>query len=515
MMQIDMRLFGYPEIRLDGQTVHLPLRKAMAVLTYLAEARAPVARDVLAALLWPDAEGEAARARLRRTLHRIRETLGVEIITADRTALRLNPAAGLHLDTQRFEEACSTGDFEAASKLYGADFLAGFSIEDCPEFEEWAFFQREALRSRLFHALERLIEMRNHAGAHRDAILHATRFAALDPLSETAHRHLIRSHMLAGDSAAAKREYENCARLLLKELDVLPDPATEALLNQPAGPSNFIPPQTSYANSNGVHLAFQTVGNGAIDIVFVPGFVTHVERVWDDRRCKAFLTALSRIGRLIVFDRRGVGLSDRVGAQPTVEATAQDICAVMAAAGARKALLIGASEGGPGCIHMAAMAPEKLRGLILCGSLAKGSWAEDYPFALSAPQYDAWLKRLIRQWGGPAEIDIFAPSLSGDRQAKAWWAGLLRSASSPGALTGVLGAMRDTDVRHLLPRIRTPTLILHRIGDRAVRIEAGRHLAASIGGARLVELPGNDHWFWAGNDQERIMKEIEAFAKST
>ena len=514
MMQIDIRLFGYPEIHLDGRMVELPLRKATALLAYLAETRAPVARDVLAALLWPEAEEAAARARLRRTLHRIRETLGLEIVIADRTTLRLNAAADLHLDTQRFEHACGAGDFEKASKLYGADFLAGFSIEGCPDFEEWAFFQRESLRSRLFHALERLIDLKNHAGAGREAILHATRFVALDPLSETAHRHLIRSHMIAGDNAAAKRQYENCAQLLREELGVSPDPVTAALLNRPVAASNFISPPTSYAESDGVHLAFQTVGSGPIDIVLVPGFVTHVERVWDNPLIKAFLTALSRIGRVIIFDRRGIGLSDRVGATPTVEATAKDIRAVMSAAGIRKALLIGASEGGPGCIHMAAASPEMLHGLILWDSLAKGSWAQDYPFALSTPQYDAWLRRFIRQWGGPADIDIFAPTLSGDRQAEAWWAGLLRSASSPGALKGILETMRDMDVRHLLPRIRTPTLILHRVRDRAVRIEAGRHLAASIGGARLVELPGNDHWFWVGSDQERIMKEIEVFAWS-
>ena len=150
----------------------------------------------------------------------------------------------------------------------------------------------------------------------------------------------------------------------------------------------------------------------------------------------------------------------------------------MNAAGSRRALLIGASEGGPGCIRFAVDHPDRLIGLVLWGSLAKGSRAPDYPFALTAAQYDLWKQRLIASWGGPAEIETFAPSLAGDRQAETWWAGLLRAASSPGAVTGVLEALRDTDVRHLLAKVSARTMVLHRSGDRAVRVEAGRFLAA-------------------------------------
>jgi pimeloyl-ACP methyl ester carboxylesterase len=144
---------------------------------------------------------------------------------------------------------------------------------------------------------------------------------------------------------------------------------------------------------------------------------------------------------------------------------------------------------------------------VLWGSLAKGSHAADHPFALTPEQYELWTQRLIAEWGGPAEIGTFAPSLVGDRLAEAWWAGLLRAASSPGAVKGVLEALRDTDVRHLLARVATPTVVLHRTGDRAVRIDAGRFLADGIPGARLVELPGDDHWFWAG-DQEPLIASI-------
>jgi len=227
---------------------------------------------------------------------------------------------------------------------------------------------------------------------------------------------------------------------------------------------------------------------------------------------RSFLAALARRGRVIIFDRRGIGLSDRVGAAPTVEATAADIRAVMDAAGSRQALLFGASEGGPGCIHLAAEAPDRVAGLVLYGSLAKGCRAEDYPFALTERQFNVWLKRMIRKWGGPVEIETFAPSLAGDRRAEHWWSGLLRTASSPAALKVVLEALRDTDVRHLLPRVAAPTLVLHRRGDRAIPFAAGRHLAEFIPGARIVALEGDDHWFWVG-DQERSLAEVIAFAE--
>jgi pimeloyl-ACP methyl ester carboxylesterase len=236
--------------------------------------------------------------------------------------------------------------------------------------------------------------------------------------------------------------------------------------------------------------------------------------MWGEPCARAFLTALSSIGRLIIFDRRGVGLSDRIGATPAVEATAKDIGTVMTAVGSRKAVLIGSSEGGPGCVYFAATSPERVQGLILCGCLARGSRTKDYPFALTTAQFEAWLRQLIGQWGGAAGLEVFAPSLAGNRLAESWWAGLLRSASSPGAVKGVLEAMRDMDVRSLLPRITVPTLVLHRTGDRAVRIEAGRHLAASIGKARFVELPGNDHWIWVG-DQARVIEEIRNYIQAS
>ena len=511
MPRLDVQVLGFPRLTLDGCSIDLSLRKGAALLVHLADARGPVGREALAGLLWPDADGEAARARLRRTLHRVRSALGIEAIVADRTSVRFAAELDLRVDAHAFEAAGDDGDFDAAAQHYRGDFMEGFALDGCAAFEEWAFFRREALRSRLAQVLERLFEDKSAQDDHRAAAVAATRLVGLNPLCERAHQHVIRAHLQAGDRASAERQYEICVRLLADELGVGPDPETDAILRDAASAGDNTP-RTQYARSQGLHLAYQTLGSGPLDIVMVPGFVTHVERAWEEPRMRSFLAALARRGRVIIFDRRGIGLSDRVGAAPTVEATAADIRAVMDAAGSRQALLFGASEGGPGCIHLAAEAPDRVAGLVLYGSLAKGCRAEDYPFALTERQFNVWLKRMIRKWGGPVEIETFAPSLAGDRRAEHWWSGLLRTASSPAALKVVLEALRDTDVRHLLPRVAAPTLVLHRRGDRAIPFAAGRHLAEFIPGARIVALEGDDHWFWVG-DQERSLAEVIAFAE--
>ena len=173
-------------------------------------------------------------------------------------------------------------------------------------------------------------------------------------------------------------------------------------------------------------------------------------------------------------------------------------------------MLFGASECGPACIKFAVDDHSRVAGLILFGALAKGCWSEDYPHALRASQYDAWSKHLIAQWGGPVGIEAFAPSLANDPQARAWWAGLLRAASSPGGISAVLEAFRDADVRHLLAQIAVPTLVMHRRDDKAVRIAAGRDIASRIAGAKFVELDGHDHWFFAG-DQQPVLEAIGDF----
>ena len=511
MTGFSLRTLGFPEIHGDNRPIKLALRKGLALLIYLAEAQGAVARDVLATLLWPESPRETSRARLRRMLHRIELALGQHVFESDRTSVRWSPAVELKVNSHLFESACDRGAFEEACLLYRGDFLAGFSLADCPEFDDWAFYRREALRGRLMNGLERLVQDKNAAGDHFAATAHAARLVELDPLSEVYCRHLIRSLLLAGDRSSAERHHAALTQRLRDELGVAPEAATEALMD-PAPPVDAVP-ATLYVKGAGAHLAYQTYGSGALDILIMPGFVSHVERVWEHPSCRAFLVSLMTLGRLIMFDRRGIGLSDRVGSAPSIEVTAEDIGTVLRAARTRRVVLFGASECGPACIKFAVDESRLVAGLVLFGSLAKGCWAPDHPYALRASQYDAWRRQLVAEWGGPAGIDTFAPSLSRDPQARAWWAGLLRAASSPGSIGAVLEALRDTDVRHLLPRVSVPTLVLHRRDDRAVRIEAGRDMASQITGAQFVELDGNDHWFFAGA-QQPVLEAVKQFVNA-
>jgi DNA-binding SARP family transcriptional activator/pimeloyl-ACP methyl ester carboxylesterase len=509
MTGVSLRTLGFPEILGDGGPIRLNLRKGIALLVYLAEAQGVVARDVLAALLWPESPSEIARARLRRLLHRIELALGQPVFATDRSTISLSPALALTVDSLQFESAGDRGAFEQACLLYRGDFLAGFALDDSPGFDEWAFFRREALRGRYMHCLERLVQDNNAAGNHFAAAAHAGRLVELDPLSEVYARHLIRSLLLAGDRGAAERHYGVLAQRLHDELDVKPEAATEVLMATAMASADAIP-APRYVKGAGAHLAYQTFGSGELDILIMPGFVSHVERVWEHPACRAFLGSMMTLGRLILFDRRGIGLSDRVGSAPDVAGTAEDISTVLRAVHARRVLLFGASECGPACIKFAVDEPRLVAGLVLFGSLAKGCWAPDYPHALRASQYDAWHRQLVAEWGGPAGIETFAPSLARDPQARAWWAGLLRAASSPGAIGAVLEAFRDSDVRPLLQHVTVPTLVLHRENDRAVRIGAGRDMASHIAGAQFVALDGDDHWFFAGA-QQPVIEAVKGF----
>ena len=260
MNRLEVQLFGFPSLRLDGCSVDLALRKGLGLVAHLADARVQVGRDHMAGLLWPEADVEAARSRLRRTLHKVRAAFTVDVIEADRTSLALAPSIEVRTDAHAFEAACAAGELNEALRLYSGDFLQGLSIDGCAAFEEWAFFRREALRSRLVQALERLIEREIVAGDARAAIAAATRLAGLDPLNESAQRQLINAHLRAGDQAAAERQYETCARLLESDLGIAPDAQTRALLAVPRVEEHLSGTRTRYAERRGLHIAYQVVG---------------------------------------------------------------------------------------------------------------------------------------------------------------------------------------------------------------------------------------------------------------
>jgi DNA-binding SARP family transcriptional activator/pimeloyl-ACP methyl ester carboxylesterase len=506
MSELALHTLGFPELHVDGRPGNLNLRKALALITYLAETHAPVSRETAATLLWPNADSTTSRTRLRRLLHRIDRAVGCPVIDVDRASIRLGSAVDLQLDSQLFEHACDRGDFEKAASIYRADFLDGFLL-DSSEFDDWAFFRREALRSRLINALERIVLARSDAGHYSAAAEFSARLAELDPLSEVYARYLIRSLLLAGDRSGAERHYSALERRLCDDLGISPEPETQELMRSLGAATT--PQPTRYAYGGGVHLAYQVHGGGGTDILVLPGFVSSVERLWELPACRSFMASVKAMGRLIIFDSRGIGLSDR-GLSPSTEGAVEDIDTVLRAVKSQRAILFAASQSAAACIKFAVERPDGVAGLVLVGALARGSRAPDYPFALSADQFDTWRERLVSGWGEPIGIETFAPSLASDAQARAWWAGLLRAALSPGALKTVLGAMRDMDVRALLPHVSVPTLVMHRRDDQAVRVDAGRYIAKNIPNASFVELDGDDHWFFSG-PQEPVLDAMKDF----
>jgi pimeloyl-ACP methyl ester carboxylesterase len=276
-------------------------------------------------------------------------------------------------------------------------------------------------------------------------------------------------------------------------------------------------PPTQYAKSGDASIAYQVVGEGPIDLVLVLGFATHVELQWESPPFAHFFERISSFSRLIIFDKRGTGLSDPVTEAPTLEERIDDVRAVMDAAGSQRAALFGISEGGPMSVLFAATHPDRVIALVLHGAMGRTTEAPDYPWASPAEALrESAAEFIAPYWGQQAEgmVELFAPSFADDPEAVEFTARMERSAASPAMVQQIFEMFLDIDVRAVLPTIRVPTLVLHRRGDRVVNRRAGEELAAQIPGARYLELPGIDHLPWAG-DSEAVLGEIEEFLTGT
>lgn len=272
-------------------------------------------------------------------------------------------------------------------------------------------------------------------------------------------------------------------------------------------------PETRYARSGDVHIAYSISGDGPLDLVFVPGWASNLETTWEYGPAAAFLERLGTFSRVILFDKRGTGMSDRVSISelPTLEQRMDDVRAVMDAAGSERAALFGVSEGGPMAILFAATYPERVIALVMHGSYAKYLRSDDYPWAPPREYHDRAIELYDRadQTLG-SNLSFFAPSMAEDPEAVEWWARAGRSAASPGAAVALLRMSIEIDVRPVLGVVATPTLITHRVDDRIVKVENARYLADHIPGAKLAELPGDDHVWFAG-DIDELAGVIEEF----
>ena len=271
-------------------------------------------------------------------------------------------------------------------------------------------------------------------------------------------------------------------------------------------------PETHYTRSGDVNIAYQVLGEGPVDLVFVMGWVSHLEYFWTEPSFARFLRRLAGFSRLILFDKRGTGLSDRVpvDALPTLEQRMDDVRAVMDAVGSERAFLCGVSEGGAMSALFAATYPERTAGLVMIGTYAKRIRDASYPWGPTEQQRERFLDQIRAEWGGPVGLEERAPSVASDPQFRQWWAAYLRTAASPSAAVAITRMNSEADIRHVLPAIRVPSLVLHRTFDQCLRVEEGRYVASRIPGASFVELPGQDHLPFVG-DQNAILDEVEHF----
>ena len=269
-------------------------------------------------------------------------------------------------------------------------------------------------------------------------------------------------------------------------------------------------PRTQYTKCGDVSIAYQVFGEGSVDLVYVPGWVSNIEIFWEEPVYARFLRRLASFSRVILFDKRGTGLSDRVADMPNVETRMDDLRAVMGAVQSQRAALFGSSEGGVLCALFAATYPERTTALIMHGSYARLTRRPDYPWGPTEEERTAFNEDAVRNWGEAIGVDQRAPSMAHDQRFRDWWARFLRLSASPAAFEMLSRMNMQMDIRNVLPAIRVPALVLHSLNDRTLPIEGGRYLATHIPGAKLVEMTGTDHVPWL-EDADAICEEIEEF----
>jgi class 3 adenylate cyclase len=273
-----------------------------------------------------------------------------------------------------------------------------------------------------------------------------------------------------------------------------------------------VSPGTCFASADDLHIAYQVVGDGPIDVVFVPDWFNHVEAQWDEPVSARFLGRLASFSRLVLFDKRGTGLSDPVPLSdlPTVEEWMDDLRIVLDAVGSQSAALVCASAGAFLGLPFAATYPERVAALVIIEGSARAARADDYPSGAPPELIQRAKDWLDEVWGTGRALELLLPSRANDVAFCEWRARYERLAASPGTVTRMFDFLTTIDVRHVLPTITAPTLVLHSAGDRFALPAHGRYLAEHIDGARYVELPGSDN-LWLGQDSDTLLEEIQEF----
>ena len=537
-------MLGPLEVAAGGRSLGLAGARARAVLAILlVHANQVVSSDRLVEQLWPGHPAGRATDSLQVRLSELRKALRAAG-EADRLVTRppgylLRVLPG-ELDTQRFEQLAAEGNAalaagDAATAVERLDLALGlWRGPALADFDMVPSARAEAgrLEEQRLAALESRADALLACGRHRDLIAELETLTAAHPLRERFWCQRMLALYRAGRQADALRAYQELRDVLVAELAIEPgpelrelytrilrqDPALEGLVPERAASGPDAVPQTRYVQtSDGIHIAFQVIGEGERDMVFVPGLMSHLELIWEDHETADFYQRLAGMGRLILFDKRDTGLSDRAAGTMSLEERMEDVRAVMQAAGSSRAVLFGYSEGAPMSILFAATYPERVTALILASASARWFPASGYPCGQGSQEmYDALRDIAAHRWGQGASIEWYLPSRARSARARQLLGRFERMAVNPSAFLRLTQMIHDIDVRAVLPAIHVPTLVIQRLGDRITPPCHGRYLAAHIAGARYFEQPG-DHSlrFAASGDNDALCAEIADFLAAT
>lgn len=521
-----VRLLGPVELWSGDRMIHLQGARLRAVLATLAlhnGSVVPVSR--LVDVVWGDDAPATAVGQVHTSVWKLRRLLGEVIETRPPGyVLRLEHGA---VDVEIFEERLAAGRAaaaaghldEAAHVLRAALSLwRGAALADVPALVGEA----RRLEERRLVALESRVEADLALGADADLVGELRALTAEFPLSERLHGQLMTVLDRSGRAADALDVYRRLRDRLVGELGLEPMPELRELQQRvlaresnppPAAHSAAAatttrsvdtagrPPETRYVDAGDLHIAYQVLGEGGVDIVLVPGLLSHLDLWWEDEASARFLRGLAAFGRLIVFDKRGAGLSDRPARVQTLEDRMDDIRIVMDAAGSRRAVLVGYSEGGPMTMLYAATYPDRVSSVVLMGAAARWSEAPDYPCGRCSGGMFAALERICRtEWGRGSTIEWYAPSVANSPHARALVGRRERMSVSPNDFLQMLRVVREIDVRPVLASLTLPVLVVQRLDDRVTPPCHGRYLAAHLPNARYVEQPG-DHIIWLGQTE--------------
>jgi DNA-binding SARP family transcriptional activator/pimeloyl-ACP methyl ester carboxylesterase len=495
---VSVRSLGGFQVSVGGDAVSADAwrqRRAAELVKILSLARGQrLHREQVIDALWPELAPEAGAANLHKAAHYARRALGSPggiVLRGEQVALW--PDATVEVDALRFEgdaaQALRSGDPDACAAVaetYGGELLP----ED--RYAAWVEESRDRLRALYLQLLRR-------AGLWE-------RVVEEEPGDEVAHRSLMRAYADAGNRSAALEQFWGL-RDALERIELEPTSETRLLYHEIAR-APLVASPVRYARVGEVSIAYQVVEGGSADLLMIPGWISHLELDWEEPSWVRWCERMTSFARLVRFDKRGTGLSDRPTQIPALAERMSDALAVLDAAGLEQAHVLGWSEGGPLAVLLAIEHAERVQSLVLYGTQACFRYGPDYPWGVPDDERESDAARVEEAWGQFAFSRLFAPS-GGDRFARSW-AAYSRAAASPSAAAALNRANLMIDIRSLLPRVAVPTLVLSRSGDEIGPPEAARYMAERISGARFVELGGEDHVMWVG-EVEPLCAEIERF----